>query len=124
MVPIRSMDPMGAIGNYWAQEHEPTCEEVELLQALADITSVSIEKVYAYAELSLQNRRLKEIAFLQAHQVRAPIASVLGLSNLFNFNQPSDPFNGEVLHKLRVATENLDNIVKEIVEKTDKIGDL
>jgi len=41
MVPIRRIDPIGAIGNYWAEQHQPTEEEIELLQALADSTAVS-----------------------------------------------------------------------------------
>jgi diguanylate cyclase (GGDEF)-like protein len=52
MVPIRSVDPVGAIGNYWAAEHPPTEEEVRLLQALADSTSVALENVSVYAELA------------------------------------------------------------------------
>jgi putative two-component system response regulator len=45
MVPIRRLDPIGAIGNYWASHHEPTGEELALLQALADSTAVAIENV-------------------------------------------------------------------------------
>ena len=51
MVPIRKLDPVGAIGNYWATEHQPTEDEVALLQALADATSVAMENVAVYAEL-------------------------------------------------------------------------
>jgi putative two-component system response regulator len=51
MVPIRTLDPVGAIGNYWAQRHAPTEDEVELLQALADSTAVAMENVRAYEEL-------------------------------------------------------------------------
>jgi putative nucleotidyltransferase with HDIG domain len=51
MVPIRTLDPVGAIGNYWATRHRPTEEEVELLQALADSTAVAMENVRAYQEL-------------------------------------------------------------------------
>lgn len=45
MVPIRQGDPIGAIGTYWAQEHIPSDQEVELLQALADSTAVAMENV-------------------------------------------------------------------------------
>ena len=117
MVPIRSLDPIGAIGNYWAEKHDPTPEEIELLQSLADITSVSIANVYAYNELISQNKNLSEIAFLQAHQVRAPIANILGLSGLINFNDPSDPMNEKVLNNLKSAVETMDEIVKEIVTR-------
>lgn len=51
MVPIRKLDPVGAIGNYWATERQPTEDEVALLQALADATSVAMENVAVYAEL-------------------------------------------------------------------------
>jgi GAF domain-containing protein len=121
MVPIRTKDPIGAIGNYWAAPHDPTPEEIELLQSLADITSVSIENVYAYQELKLQNEKLTEIAFLQSHQVRAPIAQVQGLFNLFKFDQPSDPGNAEIVRKLKVASDGLDAVIKEIVLKTSQI---
>ena len=72
MVPIRSVDPIGAIGNYWAQEHEPTDEEVRLLQALADSTSVAMENVAVFAELA-------------AAEVRATTDELTGLLNRRGF---------------------------------------
>jgi putative two-component system response regulator len=51
MVPIRTLEPVGAIGNYWATRHQPTAQEVELLQALADSTAVAMENVRVYQEL-------------------------------------------------------------------------
>jgi diguanylate cyclase (GGDEF)-like protein len=51
MVPIRSLDPIGAIGNYWADGHVASDDEIRLLQALADATSVAMENVTVYAEL-------------------------------------------------------------------------
>src|SRR5437763_3268396 len=51
MVPIRTLDPVGAIGNYWATRHQPTAAEVRLLQALADTTAVAMENVRVFCEL-------------------------------------------------------------------------
>ena len=51
MVPIRTLDPVGAIGNYWAAPHRPREHEVELLQALADSTAVAMENVRVYEQL-------------------------------------------------------------------------
>lgn len=45
MVPIRTVDPLGAIGNYWARNHDPTPEQVKVLQTLADVTAVAMENV-------------------------------------------------------------------------------
>src|SRR6185437_11189670 len=57
MVPIRKFEPIGAIGNYWASPHQPSDQEVHLLQALADSTSIAIENVQVYSELE---RRVRE----------------------------------------------------------------
>ena len=51
MVPIRTKAPIGAIGTYWASRHLATPEELAVLQALADSTSVAMENVEVHAEL-------------------------------------------------------------------------
>jgi diguanylate cyclase (GGDEF)-like protein len=56
MVPIRQLDPIGAIGNYWAHRHQPSEREISLLQALADSTSIAIEHVQIYSELEQRVR--------------------------------------------------------------------
>lgn len=57
MVPIRTIDPIGAIGNYWSYIYEPNEEELELLQALADSTAVALENVRVYNELDERVRK-------------------------------------------------------------------
>lgn len=57
MVPIRTLDPIGAIGTYWATPHKASERQVELLQALADSTSIALENIQVYAELE---RRVEE----------------------------------------------------------------
>ena len=50
MVPIRTADPIGAIGAYWAETHLPTATEVELLQQLANTTAVALKNVQLEAD--------------------------------------------------------------------------
>jgi len=57
MVPVRTESPIAAIGNYWASRRMPTDEEVRLLQALANSTSVAMENAGLYTELEA---RVKE----------------------------------------------------------------
>ncbi|MGB8389385.1 GGDEF domain-containing protein [Mycobacterium sp.] len=56
MVPIRRLDPIGAIGNYWARPHRPSGQEVSLLQALADSTSIAMENLRVNSELEQRVR--------------------------------------------------------------------
>lgn len=121
MVPIRTIDPIGAIGNYWAYTHTPTPEEMVILQSLADITSVSIENVYAYKELNEQNKVLYDIAFLQSHQARVPISQIQGLYNLFHFDDLHHPDNPEIFRKLKTTADSFDEIIKKITIMTSKI---
>jgi PAS domain S-box-containing protein len=63
MVPIRTIDPVGAIGNYWATPYKPTPEQVKVLQALADTTAVALENVRIYSELDQRvSERTSEIS--------------------------------------------------------------
>lgn len=51
MVPIRSREPFGAIGVYWAEPREPDRATVDWLQALADATCAGLEAVRALREI-------------------------------------------------------------------------
>ena len=73
MVPIRTLDPIGTIGVYWAKQYQPTLNEVELLQALADTTAVALENVQIYTELEQRVQgRTTELEFVNA-KLRAEI---------------------------------------------------
>jgi PAS domain S-box-containing protein len=64
MVPIRTVDPVGAIGTYWATHHQATDEEVQLLQALADSTAVALENVHALEKLERQAHATAAFTFV------------------------------------------------------------
>lgn len=51
MVPIGRVEPVGAIGCYWAHHHLATAEEQSLQQALADAAAVGIANLQLYERL-------------------------------------------------------------------------
>ena len=70
-------------------------------------------------QITQQNERLKEIAWIQSHKVRGPVASILGLVSLFDLEAPCNhESNAEVLDKLKIATNDLDAIIREVVQST------
>ncbi len=83
MVPIRSLDPIGAIGTYWATHHAATRDEVRVLQALADTTAVAMENVRVYSELEQRvHERTRELE--AANEVSRNLSLVDELTGLYN----------------------------------------
>jgi diguanylate cyclase (GGDEF)-like protein len=88
MVPIRTLAPIGAIGNYWAQPYRPDEREVALLQALADTTAVAMENVRVWSELEQRVRdRTAELEHAN-HEIRriSLMDELTGLNNRRGFH--------------------------------------
>jgi len=65
-----------------------------------------------------QNEKLKTIAWIQSHKVRGPVASILGLVDVFNMHEANDLANKEVIDAIKIATTQLDNVIREVVANT------
>jgi|SRR5688572_11445977 signal transduction histidine kinase len=57
---------------------------------------------------------LKEYSFVNSHHVRAPLARVLGLIDLIEFENQRNNFSSDALHKIKKDAEELDVILKKI----------
>lgn len=92
MVPIRTDNPLGVIGNYWSKSYTPTEDEVKSLQVLANSTAIALENLELRLVLNnqsstsngLQNRNQElEIALhAMAHDLRTPVSGMTGLAEL------------------------------------------
>jgi HD-GYP domain-containing protein (c-di-GMP phosphodiesterase class II) len=51
VVPIRTLDPIGAIGNYWASPRDIQASDIMLLRALAESAAAALENVRLVEEL-------------------------------------------------------------------------
>jgi len=65
-----------------------------------------------------QNERFREIAWIQSHRVRAPLASILGLVQLCKLD---DSPNAEMIPMLKKSAEALDEVIKDITTLTDEL---
>lgn len=94
--------------------YDTTGEAITIIGAIHDINDLKEKEIF----VSQQNEKLKEIAQISSHDLRGPATSILGLINLFNTENPSDPFNVEVITYLEHATKQLDEVIHTIVAKT------
>lgn len=63
-------------------------------------------------QLTIQNQRLTEYTFINAHKLRAPVASILGLINLLQQVAPEE--KEAILTHLKTCGEQLDKIIREL----------
>ncbi len=85
---------------------------------LANDVSKNLEHIQAIEE---QNSKLKEIAWIQSHVVRAPLARMMGLINLMTENLVTEEEKAECLKHLYTSSYELDGIIKQIVEKASSL---
>src|SRR6478735_4645767 len=92
MAPIRASDPVGALGAYWSEHHEPTAEEVRLLQVLANSTAVALENLELRSaiarrsderdDLAERAQELESAIHTLVHDLRSPLGAMLGYAEL------------------------------------------
>ncbi len=71
--------------------------------------------------IEIQNAKLKNIAWTQSHVLRAPLARILGIINLLETQTDNFAEIFTWLKLLRISTDEMDDIVKIIVEETNQI---
>lgn len=69
------------------------------------------------ALLEQQNKDLKEIAFLQSHVLRSPLSNIKHLISLLDKQSFSEE-NKILFDLIKTSTDNLDDVIRQIVEKT------
>ncbi len=60
MVPIKTNDPIGAIGCYWREEHRATPEETKVLQVLADTAAIAMDNIHYQSIIAVKARQLED----------------------------------------------------------------
>ncbi len=60
MVPIKTKDPIGAIGCYWSEKYKPTPEQIKVLQVLADTAAIAMDNINYQNDIASKAKQLEE----------------------------------------------------------------
>jgi two-component system CheB/CheR fusion protein len=117
MMPVRSSDPIGAIGAYWAVHHKASRAEIETLQWIADATALSMQNAQLYSDLerAVEREHAARIAAEDAsrskdewlsvvsHELRTPLTPVFGWLHLLQ----ARPCDASTKNALDIIKRNL-----------------
>lgn len=59
-VPIKTNNPIGAIGCYWSERHIATPEQIKVLQVLADTAAIAMENIHYQNIIATKAKQLEE----------------------------------------------------------------
>ncbi len=143
MVPIRTVAPVGAIGNYWARKRRASPEEVKLLAALADSTSVAMENIQLYqsleqrvqerttalatsqAELAAKHdalvraqRQKEELAALLVHDLKSPANGIIMSCKARLRNSSLSPSDRQYFRNIFVGAEAIHRMALNLLDIT------
>jgi len=132
MVPVRRAAPIAAIGNYWAIKRLPTEEEVEVLQALADSTSVAMENAELYGQLQAkiatlaerearireQRDALEVFTHSLAHDLKEPVRAIRSFAQIMVDEPEGGRENAKAAERIRNAGDRMAMLIDTVFEYT------
>lgn len=88
------------------------------------IASINItERKEQELQIQKQADSLREIAKIQSHEIRRPVANIIGLTDLIDLKGKTTEENEQVLQYLRLSAQELDQLISRIVDKTQYDAD-
>lgn len=79
------------------------------------------EKIKHTKKIEKQNTILKEITWIQSHVVRTPLSRLMAITNLLKDTDITEEERIFLLENIMTSSVELDNIIREIVLKTESV---
>lgn len=106
-----------------ASEEELRASQEELLASQEELTQINENLNNLVKERTLtiidQNKKFVHHAFINAHQVRSPLARIQGLVNLLNYEANLNTESQEIRRRLKESSDELDDILHEVKKNLD-----
>ncbi len=79
-----------------------------------DVTQMLV----AESEIKEQNKKLRDIASLSSHELRGPVAAIIGLVGLLETADITNPEKQPIIDHLKLTSKKLDDVIHHIVDRT------
>lgn len=113
----------GVIDSENDTKHYYTEKHLTLLKRISEVAAFKISKVLDTLEqkrinrvLIRNNTQLQQYSYIVSHNLRAPIANLLGLSKMFKRTTPCAEINGMIIEKMMASASNIDVVITDLNE--------
>lgn len=98
-------------------------EELKMYNESLNALNETLEEIVKSRtkELRHKNEKLAEYAFINAHNLRVPVANIKGIIQLFQDNKSREEID-ELIELLKGQSENLDRVLLDIQQMLDREG--
>ena len=82
-----------------------------------DVTSTKmamLEREKITNDLIHQNKHLEQFTYIISHNLRSPVANIMGLSEMLNENGLDDEIRSEVTSRISSSIKNIDTVIKDL----------
>jgi GAF domain-containing protein len=121
VISSKSTDVLATFAIYYDTVREPGKDELRMIERTVNILRELVESKRSDAYIAEHTKRLQDIASISSHNIRRPVATILGLTNLFDKTNLANPLNKDIMTHLETTALELDDVIHIIVEKTVNI---
>lgn len=101
---------------YWVQiDCNPIYDDHNKHIGFIAVQSEVTERKLKEEKIQEQNKLLKQVAWINSHQIRKPVASILGLIQLLNYAENQEE-KAQYLNLLEICSIELDDMVKNAIQ--------
>jgi signal transduction histidine kinase len=116
---IKASDMLAMQRNELAEKNALIVDQNKLLNEAKSQLEQKVEQRtsdlrVANQELVNQNLVMEQFSFMTAHNLRGPVARLMGLSSLYDFTNPGEPFNSEVMKRIKQSSADLDEVIHDL----------
>ncbi|MCU0390146.1 MAG: GAF domain-containing sensor histidine kinase [Thermoflexibacter sp.] len=132
IVPLYFKDKISGFMGFDDYEHHRVWDntDLEFITTVSNLISHSFERYEAEEKLKItlenqhkinqelvrQNNELQQFTYIVSHNLRAPVANLLGLVSLYRTYDPTHEVNKIALDNIRIVSQQLDYIVRDLNE--------
>jgi PAS domain S-box-containing protein len=107
--------------HWWQFNMHPVFDEQDQIIGIAHNLKDITDRKNKEFKILQQNEALRQIAWLQSHELRAPVANILGLCDyLKNYKNEAEEVKEKLIESILEVTEELDKIIHKIVNKANE----